>query len=332
MGTTSLALACIALVISLLHALIAAWIRPRSYNSRWGNDRDIMRKFPLYKATEDLSYKLRNIVDNNFALIFTSDQSTDRQRSYAVMHTSYVFGQFLSWVHILRNETEFLNPSIKHRHDARAINLIFRHIRTTLLTDGSSSPFMLWAGEQLAIAEIMTVRDPMEEGGQARCVGFATFCRKWKADEDFRDWFHPTAEGLFLIGESNDPSDYERLQCLQHLLADLLVHLNPQDHDAEMRIIRCHATPSWCRCNYCDKARSMTMSRPSVLHNSPQSVSILPVLRPNAHGKDDNINMAMEAMKSLTRPGGSVPLSTKQPSSSKRMDWLLTPMFLCMYQ
>uniref|UniRef100_A0A0W0FEC1 Uncharacterized protein n=1 Tax=Moniliophthora roreri TaxID=221103 RepID=A0A0W0FEC1_MONRR len=160
---------------------------------------------------------------------------------------------------------------------------------------------MLWAGEQLAISEVMTVRDP-GEGGRAHCMGFATFCRKWKADEDFRDWLHPIVEDLFILGETNDPNELERLQFLQHLLSELLVVLSDQGQGTNMRIIRCNATPTWCRCNYCDKTRSMTVSRPSILQNSRQNAATLPIFRPsNGYGKDESINMVIGAMGPLTQ-------------------------------
>ncbi|KAF9265810.1 hypothetical protein L218DRAFT_119689 [Marasmius fiardii PR-910] len=254
----SIVVAALALLGTLVQAAISGWISFHSEERRRRDQlRSVLAKYrdPLCRATEDLSYTLINIVSDGFALAFASEDAPQRRRSYAILHTSYVIGQFFAWVHILRHDTQFIMPPDAD-YNSKEINRILRNIRMTLLTGASPSPFMLWSGEQLAISEIMIVRDPKEDGGQVRCMGFATFCRQWKEDEQFRSWFAPIENGLAVLGSSTHNADLERLQSVQHLLVDLLEHLT--DHRSTSHMIRCSAAPIWCRCKQCQAAQAMT--------------------------------------------------------------------------
>ncbi|KAJ8093050.1 hypothetical protein PM082_020531 [Marasmius tenuissimus] len=232
----AIVVAALALLGTLMQAAVSGWLNLHS-EERKRQDRvlDILAKYrdPLRRSAEDLSYKLINI------------------------HTSYVIGQFFAWVHILRHDTQFLMPP-NTDSTSREINIILRNIRMTLLTEQIASPFVLWSGEQLAISEIMIVRDPKDDGGQVRCMGFATFCQKWKADKEFREWFIPIVEGLNVLGASTRRTDFERLQSFQHLLVDLLELL--RDHRSTSDSFRCENAPVWCRCKACKANLAMHIS------------------------------------------------------------------------
>ncbi|KAG7086521.1 hypothetical protein E1B28_002473 [Marasmius oreades] len=257
--TVAIIVAALALLGTLAQAVISGWINFHSEDRKRRDQlRDVIAKYrdPLCRATEDLSYKLFNIVSHGFALVYASENSPARRRSYAIRHTSYVFGQFFAWVHILRHDTQFLMPPDADPN-SKEINKILGDIRMTLLTDSSLSPFMLWSGEQLAISEIMIVRDTKEDGGQVRCMGFATFCQRWKADEEFRAWFAPIEEGLAVLSTSTENANSERLQSLQHLLVDLLEHLT--EHRSTSDIFRCLVAPIWCSCKQCKTGQESAM-------------------------------------------------------------------------
>ncbi|KAG7087344.1 hypothetical protein E1B28_013320 [Marasmius oreades] len=251
--TAAIVVAVLALLGTIIQAVIGGWI---GYHSEERKQQDQHRqtvakyRYPLSRAAEDLSHKLLNIVSHNFASLYASEDSPERQRSYATLHTSYVIGQFFSWAQILYQETQFLTPP-HGDFDSRETNRILKEIRMTLLTDTGSSPFMLWSGEQRAISEIMIVRDPQEDGGQARCMGYATFCQQWKADEQFRAWFAPVEEGLAVLSANPKNADMERLQSLQHLLVDLLQHLAHYHLLTTDKVSRCRVAPVWCRCRQC---------------------------------------------------------------------------------
>ncbi|KAI3621760.1 hypothetical protein WG66_015841 [Moniliophthora roreri] len=66
-----------------------------------------------------------------------------------------------------------------------------------------SSPFMLWTGEQLGISEIMVVRDAKEDGGQARCMGYATFCQRWRGRREIPELACSNREGNGTFGQSS---------------------------------------------------------------------------------------------------------------------------------
>ncbi|KAL0568935.1 hypothetical protein V5O48_013034 [Marasmius crinis-equi] len=176
---------------------------------------------------------------------FVSEAKTERRRSYAILHTSYVVGQFFAWVHIIRHDTQFVMPSDSDSK-GREIDTILKSIRMTFLDGASHAPFMIWSGEQLAISEIMIVRDHREDGGQVRCMGFATFCQRWKTDEEFRTWFAPVVEGLAVLSRSASKADFERVQGLQHLLVDLLERFR-----SSPGMFRTRDAPTWCRCTAC---------------------------------------------------------------------------------
>ncbi|KAL0070573.1 hypothetical protein AAF712_002412 [Marasmius tenuissimus] len=256
----AIVVAALALLGTLMQAAVSGWLNLHS-EERKRQDRvlDILAKYrdPLRRSAEDLSYKLINIVSDNFAVAFASEAASERRRSYAFQHTSYVIGQFFAWVHILRHDTQFLMPP-NADSTSREINIILRNIRMTLLTEQIASPFVLWSGEQLAISEIMIVRDPKDDGGQVRCMGFATFCQKWKADKEFREWFIPIVEGLNVLGASTRRTDFERLQSFQHLLVDLLELL--RDHRSTSDSFRCENAPVWCRCKACKANLAMHIS------------------------------------------------------------------------
>ncbi|KAK7058551.1 hypothetical protein VNI00_002187 [Paramarasmius palmivorus] len=232
----SIVVASIALLGTLLQALTSGWFSLRSEeHKRQETLRNVIAKYrdPLARATEDLFYKLTNIIETNFAS-FASEYASDRHRTYAVMHTSYVFGQFFAWVHILRHDTQFLLPSTHVDSVSRDIDAILRHIRTTLSSDSYLAPFMLWSGEQLGMSEVMVVRDAKEDGGQVRCMGYATFCERWRSDEQFRNWFEPIADGMGILARYPISEQFERIARVQHLLVDLADILNPQERNPDV--------------------------------------------------------------------------------------------------
>ncbi|ESK92697.1 hypothetical protein Moror_15992 [Moniliophthora roreri MCA 2997] len=139
---------------------------------------------------------------------------------------------------------QFFLPSAHTDVDSNTIDVILRRVRSTLSTDSSLSPFMLWTGEQLGISEIMVVRDAKEDGGQARCMGYATFCQRWRADEKFRSWLAPIAKGMERLANHPHKRQLERMAYVQRLLVDLAELLKPQDRNPDMN--RCTLASPRC--------------------------------------------------------------------------------------
>ncbi|KAK7058550.1 hypothetical protein VNI00_002186 [Paramarasmius palmivorus] len=247
----SIVVAGIALLGTILQAVASGWFNLRSEeHKRRENLRNVIAKYrdPLARATEDLFYKLTNIIETNFA-DFASEYASDRHRTYAMMHTAYIFGQFFAWTHILRHDTQFLLPSTHADSDTEHIESILREIRHVLCLDTYRAPFMLWSGEQLGISEIMVVRDAKEDGGQARCMGYATFCEQWRSHEHFRKWFEPIVDGMAILSTRPSIAQFERIARVQHLLVDLMAVLNPQKHNPD--IICCTVALAQCTCKRC---------------------------------------------------------------------------------
>ena len=140
--------------------------------------------------------------------------SSSGGNSYLVTHTAFLVGQFLSWVHILRQECQFLN--IQRRDETRLLRDAFFDIeRVWSYQDGK--PYVLWRGQQAAIGELMTRKTA---SGRCSCVGYAAFYERWRNDDgEFKNWF-----GDFAIGGQK----WDRMKEVNKSLDKLIRVLDPQ--------------------------------------------------------------------------------------------------------
>lgn len=282
--------AIVALVGTIANAAFTVWERSHAESQkRYHALADVVAKYrdPLHLAAEDLSFKLGNIIDNDFAWWMTEAAGRARQE-YAMMHTSFLFGQLFCWLYILRRETQFLLPSTHYDAESRALRIVLNKIKQTLRTSKDNSPFAILTGEQEAIGELMMTRDvnfPESEtktgegvtvvysGGQCRCIGYASFVQRWKKDAEFRGWFKHIVTGLRVLTSATQappsstrlpmmqfPPD-ERLRRLQHQLVDLIECLDPRGlHRVAKRV----AIPAReCICLACSGKREVS---PPIYH------------------------------------------------------------------
>jgi len=270
----SLIIAIVALVGSLGNAALVVWERRYSERRRrYHALADVVAKYrdPLHLAAEDLSSKIFNIIDNDFAW-WVSEAAGRPRQEYAMLHTSFVLGRFFCWLYILRRDTQFLLPSTHYDERSAALKTILNKVCMTLRTSRDDSLFKILSGEQEAIGELMTLMNETadledEESNlgkrkiQCRCMGYASFVQRWKRDPEFREWFGSIVNGLKEMNRLSQgvrtgarfprrqyPPD-ERLRRLQHQLVDLIECLDPRGlHRKSVR--RCNPARG-CLCTAC---------------------------------------------------------------------------------
>ena len=211
----------------------------------------LLRRYrdPLLLAAQDLQSRLYNII--NLSILSFLHGSQDEQ-DCLVVYTAFLFGQYLCWTHILRQQAQFACFTTDEHTRTQRLARVLVDIQKCINTDSrgaAESPFCLGKGHQLAIGELMTVVKPDAAGNpEMLCMGFAEFTRKWKAgqpgednpDENghwrsderfFRYWFDGIERSIHELDvrqQYGDPSGFNRIRRLQHLLLDLIDTLDPQ--------------------------------------------------------------------------------------------------------
>ncbi|GAB7323477.1 hypothetical protein MBLNU13_g05924t1 [Cladosporium sp. NU13] len=253
-------------------------------NARRETER-LLRKYrdPLLLAAQDLQSRIYNITENN---VLTFLHGSSDYQDCLIIYTAFLFGQYLCWTHILRQQAQFACFATEERgRNKRLVDLLGR-IQTCLNTDRwgpAEEPFMLWKGHQLAIGELMTVSLPDASGStELLCMGYAEFTRKWKASdravnehraendseekgvsqtqsqgndsEVFRGWFGYIERGIYRVERQRhhgDSTAFNRIRRLQHLLLELVEALDPNGSRArESKPVS--AAPN-CMCTRCQK-------------------------------------------------------------------------------
>lgn len=256
-ATASLVISITSLVGVLLTALLGYLNYQTDYLKRKSESRKVIQKYkdPLLLSAADLQSRISNILTKQWPEMLRCDDSAlNKQWFY---YTFYVFGQFFSWVHILRHQTQFLCFSVeeKNRDLAECLNNI-----KDVLARGDYYQFQLWRGQQMAIGEIMTERAKDED--ELYCIGYSTFVERYQAEDRFRLWFLSLADSLTELArmwelKSRDPNlpneqiPEGRLRHLQHLLVDLVNILEPE----QVRLVgikceRCDPERR-CSCSFC---------------------------------------------------------------------------------
>ncbi|MEU8570460.1 hypothetical protein AB0C51_19285 [Streptomyces pathocidini] len=202
--------------------LTAELDRQTAERARAVERQDVMGRFrdPLLWAAFDLQSRLFNIVRQGF-LHYRRVGGTARERQYALRSTLFVLAEYLGWVEILRRRIQFLD--LGSRQDNQKLVELLAKIGTALSTDlYSDRYFRVWRSEQRAIGEIM-----INGGGEAdSCIGYAEFCRRLEADQEFAVWLSDLTEDVEALAERAKP--HPRLVELQNALMDLIDFLDPE--------------------------------------------------------------------------------------------------------
>lgn len=140
----------------------------------------------------------------------------------------------------------------------------------------AEGPFKLWRGHQLAIGELTTVTQT--ESSKLLCMGFAQFTRTWKAggtdggkslsaddcskigngiDDDctvIRGWFSTIEHGIYELEsqrQRGDPTGFNRIRRLQHLLLELIDALDPSGARVDANVSKPVGAAPHCDCLRC---------------------------------------------------------------------------------
>jgi hypothetical protein len=295
----SITVSVISLTTSLAVAIASGVLTIYSDERKDRQERErLLRKYhdPLLLAAQDLQARLYNLTEN--ALITFLHGSQDHQ-DCLVIYTAFLFGQYLSWTYVLRQQAQFACFATEERGRTKTLVDLLGRIQQCLNSDRwgeAEYPFLLWKGHQLAIGELMTVPStlaaPDSAGGV--CMGFAEFTRKWKAQEavedaegaaqrvsgdaaaeedaavlhnDFRAWFADIEQGIYELDrqrQRGESTGLNRIRRLQHLLLELIEVLDPAGgrvgaHESK----RVGAAPS-CACSPCRDALPKRMKGAAV--------------------------------------------------------------------
>jgi len=200
-------------VISFVGALVAtgftAWFAYFSdERKRLSESEKLIAKYrdPLLLACQDLQSRLYNITDQGISNFF---RKGGEQKKNLLLYTAFLVGQYLSWTHILRRQAQFLRFSTdtQNKELTKVLSGISYEFSTDKYNRDGLVPLMLWRGQQMAIGELMTVK---EDGGELFCMGYAAFHQKWKEDGgfDIRDGMGKVTGMSYLPVDSEDGQEH----------------------------------------------------------------------------------------------------------------------------
>ena len=170
-------IAVVSLVGTLLTIGVASWL---GYLSDELKRRHELRIFfakyqdALLLAVQDLQSRLYNILDYNITHVYLEDE---RKTENLVLYTAFAVGQYLSWVHIIRQRAQFLQCETQGAKTGptSAIFDIAFEFSTDKYSFDNRAPFMLWRGDQMVIGEIMTI----SKGDDLSPMGYGAFHQRW---------------------------------------------------------------------------------------------------------------------------------------------------------
>jgi hypothetical protein len=209
--------AIVALIASLSVALVSAWMDRQGWKERQETGREsVLARYsePLAAAAFDLQHRIRNILEKSFLETYGDRRSKRRQD--AIRSTLFIIAQYFAWTEILRQEIQFLS-FLRKPDKTREIAELQAEVARIFATDDYGKEFMIWREEQRGIGEWMI----SQENGERRCIGYATFWRKYENDP--ARWLLRLEKGLIAGIASKDG----RLEDIQHLLCKLVRLLDP---------------------------------------------------------------------------------------------------------
>lgn len=257
----SIVIAVVSLVGAILSAGITAFVTFYNEKTKRESDaRKLVAKYrdPLLLASKELQSRLFNIAENDMIPYYY-----ESRRGFVVDYTAFLIGQYLAWAYILRRQIQFLRFSTNENDNRKLIHLL-DSIQETFSTDRfeenpDEALFSLWRGQQMAIGELMTIR----QDDQLVCMGYAEFTEKFHAEDvKFGNWFAPVTESIAALAaawsQDNVSRAAPRLRRLQHLLMDLMEILSSQElgsNQQGVKLRRANPAP-YCYCTKCKSSKN----------------------------------------------------------------------------
>ncbi len=178
-----------------------------------------MRRYqgPLLHAVYDLQSRLYNIIVNRFFDRYLV-RGSPAQKQYAEYNTAFLIAQFFGWTEIIRQEVQFIDFAESDK--TRRLSEIRDEIYTLWQTDRFDDPFMIWAGEQRGIGELMIESD----SERSTCKGYASFLKSFGASQE---QLMTRLTSAVLASANDQGSSHDRLLAIQHKLIDMMDILDP---------------------------------------------------------------------------------------------------------
>lgn len=169
----AIVVAAVALAGTIITAGFSAWFA--HWSDKHKRQRELRGFFAKYQdaillASQDLQSRLYNIADYKITTFYSQD---GRFKDNLLIYTAFVVGQYLSWVYIIRQRAQFLQYETGRTN--KEITTAIDAVSGEWLSDMHGECFMLWRGDQMAIGEMMTVKD----GDQLSPIGYGTFYTRW---------------------------------------------------------------------------------------------------------------------------------------------------------
>jgi hypothetical protein len=174
---------------------------------------------PLAMAAAELQSRIYNIVETGWVPLV---QRYKTHGDYAVTSTAYLFANYFGWIEARRQAV--LSSSGEGGRDI-AVQRLIDTVLQTLRRSEHSEGFLFFTTEQRAIGELMLTWETGTDGARIpHVMGYASFAKRFRDDEDFRRWFTPVDSGMELVAGG----DNRRLIEIQRALVALIDALDPK--------------------------------------------------------------------------------------------------------
>ena len=221
----------IALILSIASVALSGWfsVRTQRLSHRLAEEREerleelsaikaAERVYePLAQAAAELQSRIFNIVETGWVGIVKRYES---HGDYAVVSTAFLFAHYFGWIEARRQAV--LSSSGEGGRDLSVQKHIDGVLKTLRRSEGSEG-FLFFTTEQRAIGELMLEWEVISKLRQPKVMGYAAFVKRYRTDEDFRQWFSPVDAGMSLVSQG----DNKRLVEIQRALVALIDELDP---------------------------------------------------------------------------------------------------------
>lgn len=171
----------------------------------------------LARAAYDLQSRLYNILEQGLISAYLV-LGGERERTYVVENTVFLFAQYLAWTEIIRRDIQFID--LGRDEQTRQLARLQDEVYSLFQTDRFHPTFRIFAGEQRAIGERMVRKG----ASGSDCIGYGAFLdRATELQDPLLEHLREDVQNLSTRLEAARP----RLIALQHALIDLLAFLDP---------------------------------------------------------------------------------------------------------
>ena len=201
------------------------WRRRRADREQARLDLVSRYRDPLLQSAALLASRLRIAIELfSGKPVHQAAPGTRRQEDYNRYESLYRLAAYLGWVQILHREAHFLDLGSRTRN--RRLIRHLGNVKAALrghIDEGDPRMFVLLGGEQQAVGELMI--DP-DSPDRPRCLGYVVFCRKYRDDPEFAEWFSPLVDEINKLIR-NPEAAAVRLNTVHNALIDLITFLDP---------------------------------------------------------------------------------------------------------